>query len=334
MLEVTVEGNAIKVGRHCTIRFERTLRLPDDGKTYPLPPSLGHFPIARVADYADRVPQEWRERGGFFIPMYQREALWLNFLGHEWHPVAMKVGVGRINALTGAKWDHRLRADPQDYLVCPTQPWLDGINTGDGTIRQFVAMPLGEGYTVEGQVTGEERFGGLQLVVFDAKRGKFPEENPTPPGMARRGLAEAVGAFAPLAAQGGASMGLGAGGKMTQSIYPDPHGVATWDEKNRGEVVIRIVNSEQYRAITGIDPPPTPVDARDYTAQGYPWYKVYDEAKGDIVPAETLQKVRPIEAIERGKGLPPRQDDTSFEVLEEQIRQIGRDPKRTPPAKQ
>lgn len=40
------------------------------------------------------------------------------------------------------------------------QPWLDGIATGTGTIRQFVAMPLGLGYTVEGQLTEEEQFGG------------------------------------------------------------------------------------------------------------------------------------------------------------------------------
>lgn len=333
MLDVTVAGNTIQIGKHCTIRLERTLRLPDDGKTYPLPPSLGHFPIAKIADYADRVPQEWRERGGVFIPMYQSEALWLNFLGHEWHPVAMKVGVGRINALTGATWDHKLRAKPQDYLVCPTQPWLDGINTGDGTIRQFVAMPLGRGYTIEGQVTGEERFGGIQLVVFDAKAGRFPEENPTPPGLARRTLAEGVSAFQPLAAPAGAAMGLAAGGKMKQSIYPDPHGVATWDERNRGEIAIHIVNSEQYEAITGIAAPPTPVDASAYTAHGYPWYALYDETQGDIAPSETLQKVRSVNDLEREQGLPPRKEETSFEVLEEQIRQIGRDREKHLPDK-
>lgn len=329
MLNVSVEGNAIKIGRHCTIRLERTLRLPDDGKTYPLPPSLGAFPIVPVADHAERVPARWREAGGFIVPMYQREALWLNFLGHEWHPVAIKVGVGKVNAISGARWDHRLRARPQDYLVCPPQPWLDGIKTDDGAIRQFVAMPLGAGFTVEGQVTGAEQFGGLQLVVFEAKRGKFPEENPTPPGFARRGLAEGSAPLQPLAAPPSAEMGLGAGGKMTQAIYPDPHGVGTWDERNTGEVIIHIVNSEQYRAITGIAPPPTPVDAAEYTSHGYPWYKLYDEEKGDIAASDTLQKVRSVQELDREKG--STQDDAGFAVLEEQIRQIGRDPKKTPP---
>lgn len=330
MLNVSVEGNAITVGKHCTIRLERTLRLPDDGKTYPLPPSLGAFPIVPVADHADRVPERWRKEGGFIVPIYQREALWLNFLGHDWHPVAIKVGVGRINALTGARWDERLHAKPQDYLVCPTQPWLDGIKTDDGTIRQFVATPLGAGRTIEGQVSGQEQFGGLQLLVFEAKRGKFPEENPTPPGLARRGMV-APGAvpFQPLAASGNIEMGIGAGGKMTQAIYPDPHGVATWDERNTGEVIIHLVNSEQYRAITGIAPPPTPVDAAEYTSHGYPWYEFYDEGRGDIAASETLQKVRPVQELEREAGT--AQDDAGFEVLRDQIRQIGRDPKKTPP---
>lgn len=34
-------------------------------------------------------------------------------------------------------------------MVSPEQPWLDGIADGDGTVRQFVAMPLGSGYSVE-----------------------------------------------------------------------------------------------------------------------------------------------------------------------------------------
>jgi hypothetical protein len=31
-------------------------------------------------------------------------------------------------------------------VVLPEQPWLDGYCVEKGYIRQFVAMPLGEGY--------------------------------------------------------------------------------------------------------------------------------------------------------------------------------------------
>jgi hypothetical protein len=34
-----------------TIGFKRTLRIPDDGKDYPLPPGLGRFPMKHVDDF-------------------------------------------------------------------------------------------------------------------------------------------------------------------------------------------------------------------------------------------------------------------------------------------
>lgn len=329
MLEVTVEGTAVRIGAHFTVSFQRTLRLPDDGGTYPLPPSLGQFPVHRVEDYRDRVPADWRERPGVFIPMYQREAMWLNFLGDSWHPVAAKVGVGKVNALTGKRWDEALHADPQDYLVVPNQPWLDGINAGAGVIRQFVAMPLGQGYTVEAQVTGEEAFGGLQIVVFDAQPGRFPEEAPEVPEGRLRAMMDTGAPSKMLAtAAPAASMGLAAGGKMTQSIYPDPHGLATWDQKNSGAIFVHIVNSELYRQITGKVPPESPVDAHAYTKYGYPWFALYDEAKGAIAPSDVLGGVKSVREVDAAKGLPSQQDDSTVAVPEDQIRTV--DPGRKP----
>ncbi|MFN8542534.1 MAG: hypothetical protein U0232_34270, partial [Thermomicrobiales bacterium] len=145
MLDVRLDGDRIHIGNHFSVSFMRTLRIPDDGKEYPLPPALDTFPIHRVADYAERVPPAWCERDGFFIPLYQREALWLSFHGHDWHPVAARVGVGNVDALIGERWHTRLSGKPQNYVVVPLQPWLDGINSGKETIRQFVAMPLGQG---------------------------------------------------------------------------------------------------------------------------------------------------------------------------------------------
>ena len=85
-------------------------------------------------------------------------------------------------SVSGKRWRDGLNRSPrhQNYVVCPDQPWLDGINAGDGFIRQFVAMSLGMGYTVEGQITGEETFGGIQIEVFDPKPGRFPEHPPAP----------------------------------------------------------------------------------------------------------------------------------------------------------
>lgn len=83
MLEVKVKSDTIQIGDRFSVSFQRTLRIPDDGKTYPLPPGLGQFPVCKVDDYSDHVPTSWKGHGGVFIPMYQREALWLNFNGME-----------------------------------------------------------------------------------------------------------------------------------------------------------------------------------------------------------------------------------------------------------
>ena len=86
---------------------------------------MGAFPIRKIADYQDRVPEEWARRGGVFLPMYQREAMWLSFSASR--PHALKVGVGKVCAISGKPWSETLSKGDQDYLVLPHQPWLDGI---------------------------------------------------------------------------------------------------------------------------------------------------------------------------------------------------------------
>jgi plasmid stabilization system protein ParE len=177
-LTVVVDRDHIQIGNHTTISFNRTLIIPEDGKDYPLPAGFGRLPILCVADYADKVPPKWLEDGGFFIPLYQKEALFLEFGGKEWQPSTAKVAVGGINAVTGDAYDEKIRAHKQDYVIIPEQKWLDGINCGEGRVGQFVAMPLGQGYTIEEQLTDEARIGGFQVAVFEAKQGRFPDEDP------------------------------------------------------------------------------------------------------------------------------------------------------------
>ena len=136
------------------VDFQRTLRIPDDDGTYPLPAGFGRFPVRHVDDHANRVPDQWMEHGGVMLPMYQSEALWMNFSGPNRYPFAVKIAAGKIDAVTGKSWSNGLNRGPQDYVVVPKQPWLDGYCVKKGIIRQFVAMPLGMGYTVEAQVKG------------------------------------------------------------------------------------------------------------------------------------------------------------------------------------
>jgi hypothetical protein len=319
MLKVTAKNNALFYGDGFSLTFQRTLRIPDDGKAYPLPPGLGAFPICKVSDYRDRVPASWADHKGVFIPMYQREALWISFHARHWKPNAVKVAVGKINAVSGKEWNQNLLADEEDYLVCPPQPWLDGINAGSGYIRQFVAMPLGLGYTVEAQVTGEERFGGIQIIVYEAKPGRFPDEPPAVITGALRSLALGQAPPAMPAAAAGAEMGIAAGGRMKQKIYPDPHGFDTWDQNNYGRVYVHIVNSLAFREITGIEPPATPVTAKTYVEHNLPWFDLYDEKMGDIRPPEAFNQIKSVKEIDKEKGFAPQQDDDTVNVPEDKI---------------
>ncbi|WP_077797152.1 hypothetical protein [Streptomyces sp. JHA26] len=311
---VRIDGNTLRLPGGAAVRFIRTLRLPETG-THPLPPGLGEFPVRRVADYADTVPEAWRARGGVMLPVYLREAMWLSFAGTT-EPAALQVGVGKVCAVSGRPWSDRLSRDPQNYVVLPRQPWLDGINSGAGTVRQFVAVPLGMGATVEGQVTGEEVWGGVQMQAFplnDRELARWREEERRRAETLRaRGIRprSAFGTAMPMAAPpapgaapapaGGApqrsapAMGLGVGGSMRQEVYQDERPLTDWAERPAGRVFVHLVTPPEWRRITGEAPPPSPVDRAAYTRAGLPWFDYYDQDAQDLAPAEPLQDVKPV----------------------------------------
>ena len=91
-----------------TIELQRTLRIPDNSQAYQLPPGLGAFPLQPVDDHAGSVPSTWLQRGGVMLPMFQSEAMWLNFDSatisdcHQASLFAVKIATGRRCAVTGA----------------------------------------------------------------------------------------------------------------------------------------------------------------------------------------------------------------------------------------
>lgn len=105
--------------------------------------------------------------------------MWIRFKSQS--KFAVKIYVGGVNAVSGEPstdteqtrvrhYKHLSKHKSiQDYIVNPEQLWLDGIASQDGTVSQFVAMPLGSGYTVEAQITGADLIGGLQVEVVPAK---------------------------------------------------------------------------------------------------------------------------------------------------------------------
>ncbi|ETS85788.1 hypothetical protein PFICI_03813 [Pestalotiopsis fici W106-1] len=468
------------------LTLNRTIRVPDNRDTNMLPPSMGQFPLYRVQDYADRMPADMAAKGGLFFPMYQREAMWINFRASR--PFALKVYVGGVNAVSGLPRSDgendtektrqkRLRMlkdgkPVQDYMVVPGQPWLDGIASEDGRIRQFIAKPKGSGFSVEAQVTGEEKVGGVQIEVVPIKCGlprelevryensergvikrsllladkglsedssvldlkkllkeefnvaledqiidtnpwdsdmssslngsesdagatklgslyfkpngsltlshkpKFDEyacdtracfgttsaPPPPPPGGAVFGAAapasfggalfgaapsalnpqivpevmslksgppgsadkfsmemefeqdfsmeleqtSACGKIMPVAARKVVKeMGLAAGGFIQQTIEPDRHPADVWDVDEANLLNLQILDSESFTEVTGLPPPPTPVDAETYAQNGYPFFEIWGEektgVKGDFAEVKSVAQIEAERAKERGE---------------------------------
>jgi hypothetical protein len=286
------------------IGFQRTLRIPDDGKTYPLPPGLGAFHVRHLEDYEARVPQDWRERGGVMLPLYQAEAMWISFGGRasRGYPCAIKIAAGKINAVSGKPWKPELDASERDYVVVPGQPWLDGFCIAKDVIRQFVAMPLGSGYSVEEQLTGKAEYGGLQIVVYPMRKERYEEllrKREEAERAPRRMYRAAFSASAPMAA---GAMGLAAGGRMRQQIYADRYGFDAWDQGVSSRCFVTLVDAVHWREVTGLAPPSRPPTAADYGKAGLPWFDYYAADRETLAGAPELALVKSVAEIAEEKG--------------------------------
>jgi hypothetical protein len=277
-----------------SIDFQRTLRIPDDERAYPLPPGLGRFPVRHVDDFPTMVPPRWLEHGGVMLPMYQSEALWLYFLGG--YPCAVRVATGKIDAVTGKTLRLGLERSPQNYLAIPEQPWLDGYCVERGVIRQFVAMPLGAGYTAEEQITGSAEHGGLQLIVYPMKAEAYQR---TRVRLRRAPILSRV-----LLSPAGAApaMGLAPGGRMRQEIFDDPYALADWDLEHSSRCFVHIANSLVWCQITGEQPPTVPPTASEYAKAGLPWFDFYDEKQTAVPGSSILQKLKSVVQLGKEKG--------------------------------
>ncbi len=216
----------------CSISFQRTLRIPDDGRDHPLPPGLDCFPLRHLDDYADRLPNEWVRRGG-------------------------------------------------------------------------VIMPLGEGYTVEEQLTGSAQHGGLQITAYPMKAERYE-------AMRNRRYEDMD--MAPMAMQSPQEegMGLAPGGRMRQEIYEDDYGLDAWDQRHAVRCFITIANSAQWMAITGERPPIEPPPAEVYTEAGLPWYDYYDADHETVSGSDILKSVKSVTQTGKEKGETALPDNDSI----------------------
>lgn len=282
-----------------TITLHRTCRVPrQKGLVNELPASLGNFPVYRVADFRSGVPEDWKD-GGHFVPVWEHEALWIGF-SRPPRPVALVVGAGMVNAVTGKRLEGKPSGSPQDYLVVPPQPWLDGFKPMEGEqVFQFVAARLGSGETAEEQILGTAEFGGLQFGLFLPRIPLIPASRPSEHIIAGLGYKSLV-----VRTRGGSrrtaqSMGLGAGGAIRQKIYPDPYLAGrqvsdVWPDEPSEKAYVYLVHSADFLAITGRQPPPSPINYQTYQEHGLPWFGLPDGTWGDVQGSEAISSLKPV----------------------------------------
>lgn len=68
-------SSSIMVGQNgkasMRISFHRTVRVPEDGTSYYLPPGLGRFPLFDVRPFTHKLPVSVVAKGGLFLPIYR-----------------------------------------------------------------------------------------------------------------------------------------------------------------------------------------------------------------------------------------------------------------------
>ncbi|KAL3431832.1 hypothetical protein BDV09DRAFT_206421 [Aspergillus tetrazonus] len=289
----------------------------------------------KILAFASQLPERITKRGGIFFPMWQREALWIQFnhRGGNTH-YAIRVNIGHINAISGL--DIYEVSDKQDYLVIPGQQWLDGI-----------AEAVGSGYTVEGQVSGKEKFGGIQIEVIpsyerdthtfgystEQGRVKYAAEHDTPGDYALKDGDKVAMALKPSTFRGQARLLFTSGplkvwhpqasvqltqktyfsGKLMQDIVQDSSPKGIWNTARARLLNIHILQPSDFEAVTHIIPPKTPITIEEYIKAGIPFYAVEEDPDQRLDGSATLAGLKSISAIDNEVGVD--EADTEFDPL-------------------
>jgi hypothetical protein len=77
-------------------------------------------------------------------------------------------------------------------------------------------------------------------------------------------------------------MSIAAGGNIKQAIIPDTYPDEIWRTDCSTFFNIQLVNSGQFRKITGLSTPPTPVTYEKYIEAGIPFYSILNEPNSTI----------------------------------------------------
>lgn len=283
-----------------SIKFQRTMRLPDTDVGYPLSPELGQLPLRSVDDFPETAPAAWAKSGGVAVPLNRSEALWIWFSSRC--RFAVRIKFGEINALSGEPWSAGFHRQPQNYLIAPNAPWEDG----NEVVRRLVAIPLGAlGTSVIPAAAGAEG-NALQFEITPLRaESVYRDEHafllpPTIQEFFMRLI------FAPTiskqlddierrhkrydiedAFEKPTEPALVAG---RQKIQEDPYQLEEWDKTQTVRCFVHACGPHAWRRITGMDAPYPPLTATGYLNAGIPWS---DDYRDDSQPLPKNSSITP-----------------------------------------
>ena len=85
---------------------------------------------------------------------------------------------------------------------------------------------------------------------------------------------------------------------------------------------IHMVNSVAYKAITGLEPPPSPITAEKYQDWGIPWFLHYDETAQSVKGSGILNNVLGVGAINRKRDVTESPLISGMQIDQDVIRRI------------
>lgn len=111
-----IRSKEVVVDEFLRIKFHRTVRLPDDDRVHMLPQSLGRYQLFNPSSFSARLPEHIARAGGVMFPMWQREAMWIEFerTGNYDRYYAIRINLGKVNAITGLPMTEK--SELQDYV--------------------------------------------------------------------------------------------------------------------------------------------------------------------------------------------------------------------------
>ncbi|TGO10002.1 hypothetical protein BTUL_0147g00060 [Botrytis tulipae] len=279
-------------GGKMEISFHRTVRIPDDGNNYELPPNLGKFPIFSIDDHAEKLPVDIVRKGGVFVPIRQREALWIKFHAYGTSRFAVKVFVNGINAMSEESRHCEMKpGEPfaesdgkQDYLVVPGQEWFGDFVRTNKTVMQPVA-----GMTVHLVLRLRGDSGSSNVSSWEKE--KLQKET------LKREFEKMKKEFYDKEHE----LTLAPGGSIHQAIRRDRFHKNRYDERNTVMFNIQLLAPKTFHLVTGRPPPQTPVSAKTYARYGYPFFQMYNEPGAFTGTLEEFPKT--VEDIDKEKNV-------------------------------